>query len=71
MLTSGLIWGGAALALVGIAMLGWCIRRALAVRGEADEARAQQAMQSLVAINVAGVGIASIGLACVIVGVIL
>ena len=70
-LTDGLIWGGSALALVGLVLLGWCIRRALALRGDSDAEATRTEMQRLVAINLAAVGIASIGLGCVTVGLIL
>ena len=70
-IVTGLIGVGSLLALLGLAMLGWCIWRALAIRrsGESEEATAQ--MQTLVAVNMAAVGIASIGLACVVVGFVL
>jgi hypothetical protein len=70
-LTTGLIVAGSLLALLGLAMLGWCIWRALAIRraGETEDTTAQ--MQTLVAVNMAAVGIASIGLGCVVVGFIL
>jgi len=70
-LTTGLIVAGSLMALLGLAMLGWCIWRALAIRraGEDEDTTAQ--MQVLVAVNMAAVGIASIGLGCVVVGFIL
>lgn len=70
-LTSGLIWVGSALAVVGIAMLCWCIWRALAIRRAGESENQTGQMQMLIAVNMAAVGIASIGLACVVVGFIL
>jgi len=70
-LTTGLIWGGSALAVIGLLMLGWCIWRALAIRRAGDLEDAKPQMQTLLAVNMAAVGIAAIGLACVVVGLIL
>jgi len=68
---TGLIAGGSILALLGVAMLGWCVWRALAIRRADDPSGQAAQMQTLVAVNMAAVGIASIGLACVIAGFIL
>ncbi len=70
-MTTGLIWGGSALAVLGIAMLGWCIWRALGIRKMEDKDAAKSQLQTLAAINMAAVGIAAIGLGCVLIGVIL
>lgn len=72
-LTGALVWGGSLLTLAGLAMIGWCVLRALAIRRAPDEdaEAATRQMQTLVAVNMAAVGIASIGLACVTVGLIL
>ncbi len=70
-LTSGMIWGGSALAVIGLAMLGWCIWRAVAIRRGADPENGQAELQTLVAVNMAAVGIASLGLGCLVVGLIL
>jgi len=70
-LTSGLIWGGSALAVIGLAMLGWCIWRALAIKRGADPENSTAELQTLVAVNMAAVGIASLGLGCLTVGLIL
>ena len=68
---TGLIWGGSALAILGMAMLGWCIWRALAIRQIEDKDAAKSQFQTLAAVNMAAVGIAAIGLGCVLVGIIL
>ncbi len=70
-MTTGLVWGGSALAVLGIAMLGWCIWRALMIRKMEDNDAAKSQLQTLAAINMAAVGIAAIGLGCVVVGLIL
>ena len=70
-MTTGLVWGGSALAVLGIAMLGWCIWRALMNRKMEDNDAAKSQLQTLAAINMAAVGIAAIGLGCVVVGFIL
>lgn len=68
---SGLIWGGTALAVLGIAMLGWCIWRALATRKMDDNDAARSQLQRLAAVNMGAIGIAAIGLGCVVIGLIL
>ena len=70
-MTTGLVWGGSALAIFGMAMLGWCIWRALAIRKMEDQDAAKSQFQTLAAVNMAAVGIAAIGLGCVVVGLIL
>jgi len=52
-MTTGLIWGGSTLAVLGIAMLGWCIWRALGIRKMEDKDAAKSQLQTLAAINMA------------------
>jgi len=66
MLTSGLLWGGTILAVIGLVMLGWCIWRALAIRHLEDKEAAAKQFQTLAAVNMGAVGIAAIGLGCVV-----
>ena len=67
-----LVWSGATLALVGVVMLGWCIRLALLIRRNTqDEAATRAALTRVLYWNMAALGIASIGLMAVLVGVIL
>ncbi len=66
-----LIWGGAALTLVGVALLGWCARMAGQARRIADEAAARAALNRVIAWNMAALGVAGIGLMAVVVGLIL
>ena len=70
-MTTGFIWGGSILAVLGLAMLGWCVWRALGVRKLDDQEQAKSQLQTLAAVNMAAVGIAAIGLGCVVVGIIL
>jgi len=46
-MTTGLIWGGSTLAVLGIAMLGWCIWRALGIRKMEDKGAAKSQLQTL------------------------
>ena len=69
----GLIWGGAAVALVGMALLGWSIRLAVRVRRGAtgDPAKARADLTRVLYWNMAGLGIAALGLMAIVVGIIL
>lgn len=67
-----LIWSGAALSLVGVAGLGWCIALAFRARKSGlpdDEIRKR--LQKVVAINLGALALSFFGLMLVIVGVIL
>ena len=67
-----LIWSGAALTLIGIAALLWCIRLVLRIRKSgAAEAETRAGLQRVVAINMAALAISAIGLMMVVIGVIL
>lgn len=67
-----LIWIGAALTLVGVAGLGWCIVLAMKARGSGlSDAEIKQKLQRVVAINLGALAISGIGLMAVVVGVIL
>jgi len=68
---TGLIWGGSFLAVLGMAMLGWCIWRALSIRKMEDSEAAKSQLQTLAAVNMGAIGIATIGLGCVVIGIIL
>ncbi len=69
-LSTGLIWGGSALAVTGLLLLGWCILKALKIRSAGDDVDATERMQTLLAVNMGAVGIAAIGLGCVVMGLI-
>ena len=63
---------GIALALVGLAGIGWCLLTASAIRnGELAEDAARRAMRRMNAVNMASVALAFMGLAIVAVGLIL
>lgn len=67
-----LIWTGAAISLLGVAALGWCIVLALrARRAGLDGAAMRAALQRVVVINMAALAVSAIGLMMVVVGVIL
>ena len=66
------IWGGAAVTLASVAMLGWCVVLAARVRRAGlDEAAKRAALQRVLIWNMAALGIAAIGLMAVVIGVIL
>lgn len=67
-----LIWSGAALTMVGVAALVWCILLAMKARksGLPDEQIKAQ-LQRVVTINLAALAISGLGLMAVVVGVIL
>lgn len=67
-----LIWSGAALTMVGVAALVWCILLAMKARKSGlpdDQIKAQ--LQRVVTINLAALAISGLGLMAVVVGVIL
>lgn len=69
---AAVIWIGAALTLLGVAGLAWCIRLALAARATGSAAEASRAaLQKVLAWNMAALGVAFIGLMMVVVGLIL
>ena len=67
------IWGGAAVTLAGVLMLGWCIRLAAQVRQTAagDPEKARAALTRVLYWNMAALGLASLGLMAVVAGIIL
>jgi hypothetical protein len=67
-----LIWVGAALTVVGLAGLVWCILLARrAKRAGLDDAAMRAALQRVVTINLAAVGVSALGLAAVVAGILL
>ena len=68
----GLIWAGAALTLVGLVGLAYCILRAArAKRAGLDDATMRAELQRVVVINLAAVGLSALGLAAVVTGILL
>lgn len=68
----GLIWAGAALTLVGLAGLIYCmLRAARAKRAGLDDAAMRAELQRVVTINLAAVGVSALGLAAVVAGILL
>ena len=67
-----LIWAGAALTLVGLAGLGYCVIRAMrARRAGLDDSAMRAELQRVVTINMAAMGISALGLAMVVAGILL
>lgn len=69
---AGLIWGGAAMTLAGLAGIVWCI---LAVRrarkAGLDDPGMQAVLQRVVAVNLGAFGLSALGLGAVVAGLIL
>lgn len=67
-----LVWGGAALTVAGLALLGWCIVTVARLRKSgAEQAEFQARMQRIVAVNMAALMVSALGLICVVTGIIL
>ncbi len=65
-----LIWIGAALTLMGVAGLVWCIVLAMrAKRAGLSDAAMRAALQRVVFLNMAALAISGLGLMCVVFGV--
>ena len=69
---TALIWGGAALTILGLAGLLGCIIVAARARSSGLEGVAMEArLRRLVALNLAALAVSALGLMCVVVGVLL
>jgi len=69
---AGLIWGGAAMTLAGLAGIVWCIltvRRAR--KAGLDDAGLQAVLRRVVAVNLGAFGLSALGLGAVVAGLIL
>lgn len=67
-----LIWIGAAVTVVGLAGLIYCIAVvARAKKAELDDAEMQKRLQKVVAVNMAALFLSAIGLMMVVVGILL
>jgi hypothetical protein len=67
-----MIWAGAALTLLGVGGLGYCVARAMrARRAGLDEAAMRAELQRVVAINMGALGLSALGLALVVSGILL
>ncbi|ARC35997.1 hypothetical protein A6J80_06020 [Paracoccus yeei] len=68
----GLIWGGTALTLAGLAALVWCIVMAARAKARAlPEDRMRAVMRRVVAVNMAALGASVFGLMFVVLGIML
>lgn len=66
------IWSGAALSLMGLAGLFWCILRvARARRSGLDDDKLRGVIQSVLPVNLAAMFLSVIGLMMVVIGIIL
>ena len=65
-----LIWGGAAVTLLGVVGLGWCVVYGLRLRKAGlDDAALRRALQRAVAMNMGALFLSVIGLMLVILGI--
>lgn len=68
----GLIWAGAAVTLLGLAGLVWCIVRvAAARRAGLPDAELRARLQQVVVLNLAALLVSALGLMLVVVGIVL
>lgn len=67
-----LIWGGAALAALGLAGIVWCILAVIgAKRAKLDDAAMRAKMQTVVAVNMGALAASMLGLMAVVLGIML
>lgn len=67
-----LVWIGAAMAVVGLAGLAWCIRRAMVMKkSPLPPEEAQGVFHKLIAVNMASVAFAFLGVGLLIAGLLL
>lgn len=67
-----LIWAGAALTVIGLIGLIWCITRAVAIKRAAmSDDDMKTALQSLVAWNLGALALSAIGLMAIVMGIAL
>jgi hypothetical protein len=67
-----LIWAGAALTLIGVGGLGYCVLLALRARRSGLEDAAMRAtLQRVVVLNMAALGVSALGLMLVVLGIFL
>ncbi len=67
-----LVWIGAAISLIGVAGLVWCVLAATRARREnLDEEAMKSRLHMLVAWNMAALAVSAIGLMMVVIGILL
>lgn len=67
-----LIWGGAALSMLGVIGLIWCVVLALqAKRSGLPDDQMKLRLQKVVALNLGALAVSAIGLMAVVIGIIL
>lgn len=72
MLSGALVWGGLAVALVGVALLGRCILTVRQIRGQdLPKAEFDARLRRMIALNAVAVGTGFFGIALMILGAVL
>jgi len=72
MIMEVLVWIGAAVSLIGVAGLGYCIMLALRARNSGlPEEAMRQALQKVVLYNMGALGVSALGLMLVVLGIFL
>lgn len=67
-----MIWAGAAMTLIGVAGLGYCVLRTIrARRAGLDDTAMRAELQRVIAINMGALGVSALGLAAVVAGILL
>lgn len=67
-----LVWIGAAIALLGVAGLAWCVILVTrARRAGLPEDQMRATLQRVIALNMAALGVSALGLMCVVAGILL
>lgn len=69
---NGLIWTGAAISLLGIVGLLWCVLHVMRLRRmELDDAEMRTRMQKAVMVNFGALAVSTLGLMMVVIGIFL
>ncbi len=69
---NGLIWTGAAISLLGIFGLLWCVLHVMRLRRmELDDAEMRTRMQKAVMVNFGALAVSTLGLMMVVIGIFL
>ncbi|MDN5787157.1 hypothetical protein [Pseudorhodobacter sp.] len=67
-----LVWIGAAVSLIGVAGLAWCVVLAMKARNSGKpEAEMRASLQKVVALNMGALGVSALGLMLVVFGILL
>jgi len=67
-----MIWAGAAMTLIGVGGLGYCVILAIrARRSDLEDAAMRASLQRVVVLNMAALGVSALGLMLVVLGIFL